>query len=56
MRILKHLLMKVIDYPFFIEFPLIILFTLNVPCKQEEETVKIFTRLGEKWYILVVNI
>jgi len=50
MRILKHPLLKVIGYPFFSEFPLIILFTLNVHVSIKKISQKFHPGLGKMAY------
>jgi len=47
MRILKHPLLKVIGYPFFSEFPLIILFTLNVHVSRKKNQLKVSPGVGK---------
>jgi len=47
MRIMKHPLLKVIGYPFFSEFQLVILFTLNIRVSRKKNQPKVSPGVGK---------
>ena len=50
---MKHSLLRVIGYPFFSEFQLVILFTLTVRVSRKKNQPKVSPGFGEKMCILI---